>query len=431
MTPFFVAIFLLATADTFTQAYESSGDGDTEDSTEDSSYDESVYDLSMESCMKQDLEYQTFKPQDIEARYMAVYGTRIFISLGKSTGIPATLFSFPTNGAFSASPNLTPFPSLVMHKFGDCNKIEEARGVQVDAVGRLWVLDYGSDDCNGKIWTIDLSDNDHTELIHRFGSRDWIRDLALDETPNGTLAYISQFGGQHIVVYSLERNQSWTVHTPGIKAYSIALSPKDEEPRQLYLGQLSSTELFSISVAELRNGNRTSNPKLIGNWTAEPYRMRMDNHGTMYATFRRKNFIQSWKTSQPFEEQHFHEVAGPNNCVPFTFALDHDGILLIMLFDYCNKPRLLEAAVGEKSFKTSPEQCQLFNIILICSNVFTVILSGLIILWLILRQRRNNSIPPNTNEVQEMPVIADNHADDVGPAESAAVRGRSHIRPGC
>ncbi|XP_065336524.1 uncharacterized protein LOC135937305 [Cloeon dipterum] len=181
--------------------------------------------------------------------------------------------------------------------------------------------------------------------------------------------------------------------------------------------------------------------------------MLMDNHGTMYATFWGKNYINSWNTSQPFEEQRFYEVTALNTYWPFTLSSDQIGTLWITVFDEEREPRyrLLKAAVGAKSFKASPErssvsfptttkswtpaeetattevqessvfkeelnQYRLYIIILICFIVFCIVLLGLIILWLILRQKRNNSIPPNTNEAQEMSVIADNY-DDVGPAE--------------
>ncbi|XP_065337717.1 uncharacterized protein LOC135938107 [Cloeon dipterum] len=75
------------------------------------------------------------------------------------------------------------------------------------------------------------------------------------------------------------------------------------------------------------------------------------------------------------------------------------------------------AEVQESSILTEKlHQYRLLILILICSNMCTVILSSLIILLLVLRKKRNKSILQNTNEAQEMSVIADNHGD-VGPAE--------------
>ncbi|CAB3379780.1 Hypothetical predicted protein [Cloeon dipterum] len=90
------------------------------------------------------------------------------------------------------------------------------------------------------------------------------------------------------------------METPGVQIFSIALSPKDQEPRRLYLGKYKSNELYSISAAALRSGTQTANPELIANWTGVPYRMVMDKHG-----FFNKNYIHSWNGSRPFQELSF------------------------------------------------------------------------------------------------------------------------------
>ncbi|XP_065334489.1 major royal jelly protein 3-like [Cloeon dipterum] len=398
MTPFFVTMFFLplsslATAANFTEVFEWPNKLD--------------FEWPSEARRTQALRDGTFEQQKIEPVYMAVYGSRIFLSLEKYSYIPVSLVSLPTNSASSAPPNLTPFPSWDMHEYENCDKIEKARGLEVDSVGRLWLLDEGSPKCYSKLWIIDLSNDDKTKIIHRFPFlSSSMHDLVLEEAANGTFAYISRWGEQSIVVFSLERKQSWIVDTPRMEVYSIALSPKDEEPRKLYLGNWSSNGLYSISVATLRNGTRTAKPKLIGKWTSnKSYRMLMDNNGTIYAAFKWKNYISSLNTSQPFEEQRFHEVAGQDSYWPFTFVLDQNGTFWMTVFDFQRKPRcrLLEAAIGAKSYiidaspvtpatATNPTLSRdtkltpltnllhLFIIVVICSFV-------LIILWLILRQK--------------------------------------------
>ncbi|XP_065335753.1 protein yellow-like isoform X1 [Cloeon dipterum] len=382
MTPFFVAIFLLglsslATAANFNQVYEWP--------------EELNYEWPSEESRARALADVTFKPAKLYPIYMAVYESRIFFSLYRyNRYIPATLVSLPTSSASSAPPLLTPFPSLEMNGEKNCNQIGEATGLQVDSVGRLWVLDGGSKKCNSKLWTIDLKNNDQTKLVHEFSFQKWTHDLVLDETPNGTFAYIALWVKKHIVVFSLEKNESWTVETPDIMVYSIALSPKtDQEPRQLYIGKYNSTELYSISVDTLRNGNLTANPELVGNWTAiDSYSMVMDNQGTMFTAFSRKNFLSSWKTSQPFQEQRFHEVAGLEYVWPFTFTFDQSGTLWMTVFDDKSKPRcrLLKAAVGAKSSQASPdgasgkEEYVAERRILIDSSVFFVFLLAFAIL---------------------------------------------------
>ncbi|CAB3380111.1 Hypothetical predicted protein [Cloeon dipterum] len=272
----------------------------------------------------------------IEPHFMAVYRTRIFFVLKKyPEDTPAkVVVSLPKSSGSSEPPRPNPFPSLDMYEFGNCQKIEEPSGLAVDSLGRLWVLDRGSSKCNSKILTIDLRNHDQTKVIHQFSFHDWIHDLVLDETNNGTFAYITRWDEQCLVVFCLERNESWIVETPKVQSFAIALSPKYHEPRQLYIGiyshvfgEWNSNELLSISVAALRNGTRTAYPKLIANLTGEPYRMVVDNRGTMYAGFFNKNYISSWNGSQPFQEQRYFE----NNF----------GIQLVAPAPVCHHPELL------------------------------------------------------------------------------------------
>ncbi|XP_065335340.1 protein yellow-like [Cloeon dipterum] len=344
MTPlFFIGFFLLglsslATSLNFTQVLEWP--------------DELDYEWPSEASRTQALEDVTFKPEKMYPRYLAVYGTRLFLNLLKENGIPVTLVSLLTTS--TAPPKLSPFPSWDMHLngTGNCNKIHQAEGLEMDSVGRLWVLDQGSSvsNCSSKLWIFNLNNNE-TELVHPISFHGLMNDLVIDETPDGTFAYISRWGEENVVVFSLERNQSWKVDTPGILVSSVALSPK-VEPRKLYLGKESSNEVYSVSVTALRNGTRTAELEPIGNWaTEDSYRMLMDNHGIMYAAFMDNNFISSWNTSQPLQEQRSYQVAGLKSASPFTFSLDQNGTLWMTVFDEERRPRfrLLKAAVGEKS----------------------------------------------------------------------------------
>ncbi|XP_065334614.1 protein yellow-like [Cloeon dipterum] len=340
MTPFSVAIFLLglsslAAATNFTQVFE---------------WKELDFEWPSEASRAKALEDGTYDPAKIYPRYIAVHGSRIFLSLKESISIPATLVSLPTSSASSAPPKLTPFPSLDLHlnESGNCEKINRAEGLQVDSVGRLWVLDQGlsASNCSAKLWIFNLNNNE-TELIHRFSFTDQMHDLVIDETPNGTFAYIARWSEPHIVVFNLERNESWIVDTPGVEVVSIAMSPK-EERRQLYLEELYKDELFSISVAALRNGTRTAEPELIGKWKGTPYRMLVDNHGTLHAAILSEDYASSWNTSQPFKEQRFYEVADLDYIWPFTFTLDQIGTLWMTVFDNTKTPRF-------RILKASPE----------------------------------------------------------------------------
>ncbi|XP_065334458.1 protein yellow-like [Cloeon dipterum] len=355
MAPFFLSIFFLglsslAMAATFTPVYESN---------------ELEFDWPSEEIKTKALQENTFNPWPISS---AVYGSRLFLSLSNNEKVPVTLVSIPTNSVSTTHPKLAPFPSWDMNSVGlrDCNKIQFAKGLEVDANGRLWVLDEGTDSCDAKLWIFNLEKNDTLEHVHQFSFPYLLHDLVLDETPDGYFAYISRFYREQIVVFSLKTNQSWVVETPDMQWTAIALAPKKGPARQVYLGKQYDYELHTISAALLRNGTETATPKSIGTWTAEPYRMLMDNLGTIYTTFESKNYTSSLNTSQPFQEKPFHGFADLDFTWPFTVALDQNGTLWMTVYDKNIKPkyRLLKAPVGVKSyiFEATPvcsETCNL------------------------------------------------------------------------
>ncbi|CAB3377163.1 Hypothetical predicted protein [Cloeon dipterum] len=259
----------------------------------------------------QALETGAFTPEKIAPLFMAVFGSRIFLSLNKEDGIPVTLVSLPTSNASSAFPKLTPFPSWHMHTYGNCKHIEQAAGLEVDSVGRLWVLDIGSDDCNTKLWIFDLSNNDQTVLIHDFPKNVYyLHDLVLDETPNGYFAYSTQMRN---------RDNSSSANTTPMNCVQFPL------------------------------------PHFVTDIEA----MLMDNHGTMYAAFWKINYIISVNMHQPDQAQSFHKVEKMNSEWPFTFSLDWSGTFWMTFFNYTGKMptyKLLKAAVGAKSYMSEPQK---------------------------------------------------------------------------
>ncbi|CAB3382131.1 Hypothetical predicted protein [Cloeon dipterum] len=346
MSPFFAAIFLLglclANAVNFKTVYQ---------------WDKFDYvwptggDISI-GQMK-----QNFKPEDVDLQYMAVFGERLFLSLRIKSGIPATLVSLPTSGMSTAPPKLAPFPSWDLHKLDKCDTIQRAYGMEVDADGRLWVLDNGSGNCNSKLWIFDLLNNDTTERVHKFpdiivsySTAAWMHDIALDKTSDDYLAYITDSFSEHIIVYSRKTDKSWSVETPERKWQYLALSPNRES---LYLiGSIGSKELYSVSVPELKNGGGRAAVKFIGEFSRGPFRMLIDNANILYAAFYGQNYISKWNISQPFREQRFHEIEDYGADRPLTFALDTNGTLWMTErsgFYSEKRHKLLKAAVGARS----------------------------------------------------------------------------------
>ncbi|XP_065336557.1 protein yellow-like [Cloeon dipterum] len=350
MSPFVAAIFLLgiclANAVNFTTVYE----WETFDFIWPSGTDSSIEE------MKED-----YKRGNAYLNYMAVFGDRLFLSLDTNYGVPATLVWLPTSGSSTAPPKLAPFPSWHLHKKENCNSIQRAYGIDTDTDGRLWVVDQGSINCPGKIWIFNLLNNDQTEREHQFPdavvshSKDKraLRDMVLDKTTDDYLAYITDVWSEHIIVYSRKMDKSWSVKTPEIKWFSLALSHPIREARQLYLARFGSNKLYSVFVSELKNEGGSAAVKFIGKWTEyNPYRMVIDSGNVLYATFWTQNYLSKWNISEPFNEQWFYEVGRRRGAHrPFTFAFDTNGILWMTQRDESEGwskawHKLVKAAVG-------------------------------------------------------------------------------------
>ncbi|XP_065336404.1 protein yellow-like [Cloeon dipterum] len=303
---------------------------------------------------------QNFYPRKVQFQNMAVFGERLFLSLDREYGIPATLVWLPTSDTSNAPPKLKPFPTWDFHKEDDCDTIQAAKGMEADTEGRLWVLDKGSSACPSKIWIFHLLNKDAIEHIHHFPDavvshsyyRRELRDIVLDKTPDDYFAYITDYYAEQIVVFSRNTDKSWEVKTPGKRWNSLALSA-NREARQLYLGSADSSEMYSVSVSELKIGSGSPTVKFIGTWTEFPYRMLIDSANVLYAAFKYQNYISKWNISESFRKQRFHEVGSLFTPWPFTFAFDTNNNIWMTERNEtgsANRHKLLRAAVGVRSY---------------------------------------------------------------------------------
>ncbi|CAB3375048.1 Hypothetical predicted protein [Cloeon dipterum] len=352
----------------------------------------SVYNWSDKNGMCYEWSSEGMKPNNILPNFMAVFGKRIFLSLVDSGDISASLISMPSDGECFWPPKITPFPSWDFHKNEGCNTIQEAKGLEVDAVGRLWVLDSGNLNCPAKLWILNLT-NDTPELVHQFSFHYRLHDLVLDETPDGWNAYITRGTEYQLFVFSSKTNKSWVADLPRMIWGAVALSPKNEPSRQLFLSTEESTALYSIPVAFLQNGNLTAKPELIGNWSEKPYKMLIDNTGTMYASFWTQSYISTWDISKPFQEKRFYEARELNTWWAFSFALDSSsGTFWMTELNRTGgkyKQKILKAEIGAKSYIFDFQPTGVTTTInsnssysaLIGFLVFITVLSGIAHVW--------------------------------------------------
>ncbi|CAB3388811.1 Hypothetical predicted protein [Cloeon dipterum] len=248
-----------------------------------------------------------------------------------------------------------------MNEKDNCNVIQWAQGLQVDALGRLWVLDRGFR-CQSKIWIFNLVNGDNIELSYQFNQLLELYDIVLEKTQEDDwLAYITQEPeSKCLIVFSLNNRRSKNVCNEWKKFKAIAYFSLE---KNLYFSQYDSNELYSISTEQLKASTSIVNPNRIVSWHAQKcYRMLFDNSGVLYAAFNERNFIETWKGRSPKTEGRFNLSKNYLAGTPFTFALDTSGILWIMVYSNYNKtlklPRhkLLRMPTGGSSFPTNASQ---------------------------------------------------------------------------
>ncbi|CAB3386795.1 Hypothetical predicted protein [Cloeon dipterum] len=371
-------------------------------------WDDLDYNWQSEEQRQQALQNGTFVPEKIEPRYLAVFGQRLFLGLTKDQGVPASLVWLPTTNTPSASPKMQ-FSSWAMSDH--CSTMQTIKGLEVDSVGRLWVLDNGCEKCPcpPKLWIFSLSNNDRIEHVHifpekavshNFQSRS-LQDVALDETNDESFAYITDVKTSQVVVFALKKTDSWAVQMQGKRFQTLACSPD-----QLFLNEPDSYELYSLPLLELRAGNRVMTPKLIGSFTAHPFRLFLDSTGVMYAAFLDRNYLSTWKTNNPFKEERFYEGKVKDVIKrPYILALSSTQNLWLMVIKN-NKPKytMLRAAVGgveDNSASKTGGGSLVFA--LIGTNIITILLLlGVILAWISIR-RKKQPVPIQPDKTSVLP----------------------------
>jgi len=225
-------------------------------------------------------------------------------------------------------------------------------GLEVDSHGRLWVVDAGRlftrqtqrrrdmDKCPAKLLLFDLNNNNSLLVSFEFPesvvshNSSLLSDLVLDKTSDDWLAYISDSSNGAIVVFSLEKKKAWKAEHASMKpavpeheplplgrdlgVSGLALSPIRDRTF-LYFSTLSSNELFSVPVSELRAGSEALTVKSVGTRSAPSRGMSMDNRGVMYFGLLGKQSVARWDTRNSFNEEVVFQVMQNRNTLAFPF----------------------------------------------------------------------------------------------------------------
>ncbi|XP_043785343.1 protein yellow-like [Apis laboriosa] len=329
-------------------------------------------------------------------------------------GVPVTLgvtSAKPVN--YITAPKLEAFPNWEMQKIGDCSAFQMVQSMEIDPIGRMWVLDSGKmsplslevkTTCPPRLVILDLEKNGEVLRIYEFPTNvahhgtAHLNDIVLDHEDGG-MAYItdSDRNDPGIIVYSLRNNTSWKVRHDSMKAKheavkfmisktpinipvpidGIALSPASSNDRQIYYSPLSSFYLYSIPTSVLKNNesNVDSYVKELGRKNSQTDGMMMSAKGVLYFGLLADDAVAMWDTKQSISFTTGQRVISRDHermQWPDTFAFDEDGNFYCVTNSLQNilenrvnvsipNYRVVRSQTGVKSYQylengTAPEQ---------------------------------------------------------------------------
>lgn len=329
-------------------------------------------------------------------------------------GVPVTLgvtSAVPVNRV--TAPKLEAFPSWEMQKLGDCTAFQLVQSMEIDPIGRMWILDSGKMSplsvstkatCPPRLVILDLEKNGEVLRTYEFPSNvarhgtAHLNDIVLDHEDGG-MAYITDSDREDpgIITYSLRNNTSWKTRHDSMKAKpeavrfmiaktpinipipvdGIALSPASVNDRQVYYSPLSSFHLYSIPTSVLKANitNVDEYVKELGRKNSQTDGMMMSARGVLYFGLLADDAVAMWDTKQSNSFTTGQRVISRDHermQWPDTFAFDEDGNFYCVTNSFQNvlnnrvnvstpNYRVVRARTGVKSYQyledgSAPEQ---------------------------------------------------------------------------
>lgn len=323
-------------------------------------------------------------PSDEERQYAVAHGDyvptnnfiagikfwkgKMYLTLPRwKDGVPVTLAvtsATPVNRV--TAPKLEAFPSWEMQKIGDCKAFQLVQSMEIDPLGRMWVLDTGrpaslsmdaKTTCPPRLVILDLEKNGEILRSYEFPSSTvrsgtvYLNDIVLDNEDGG-MAYITDNDRDDpgIIVYSLQNNTSWKIRHDSMRAKpeavrfmvsntpvnlpihvdAIALSPASADERHVYYSPLSSFHLYSLPTSILKNNmsNVDGYVKELGRKNSQTDGMMMSSTGVLYFGLLADDAVAMWDTKQASSFTTGQRVISRDHermQWPDTFAFDEEG----------------------------------------------------------------------------------------------------------
>ncbi|XP_063981732.1 protein yellow-like [Diachasmimorpha longicaudata] len=284
-------------------------------------------------------------------------------------GIPVTLGVIPSELIMkNIPPKLQAYPTWEMQTVGDCRAFQFVQSMEIDPMGRMWVLDTGRTAtmttepkarCSPRLVILDLNNNGAVLRSIPFPesvtphNESYLNDIVLDSTGGG-YAYISDTNDRDpgIIVYSLEKNRSWKVRhdsmkkqteaedffigdervIKGIPIDGIALSQLDALERYVYYCPLSSYHLYSVNTIGLKEEGIDVDRYIqeVGRKSSQSDGMMMSANGTLYFGLLADDAVAQWDSTRDLSFTTGQRIVDRNHAKmqwPDTFAIDDNGYL--------------------------------------------------------------------------------------------------------
>ncbi|XP_043250851.1 protein yellow-like [Colletes gigas] len=282
-------------------------------------------------------------------------------------GVPVTLaVTSASPEGLNTAPNLQAYPTWDMQKIDDCSAFQFVQSMEIDPIGRMWVLDSGrmsplsvevKTTCPPRLVILDIENNgevlrsyEFPQHVARHGTA-YLNDIVLDHEDGG-MAYITDSDQKDpgIIVYSLLNNTSWKVRHDSMKAKpeavrfmvhkmpvnmsiavdGIALSPASTEDREVYYSPLSSFHLYSIPTSVLKSNvtDIDSHVTELGRKSSQTDGMMMSASGMLYFGLLADDAVGTWDTEQSASFNTGKRIISRDHermQWPDTFAFDEEG----------------------------------------------------------------------------------------------------------
>jgi len=248
-------------------------------------------------------------------------------------GVPFTLGKLSLKSK-NHHPSITPFPCWNLQEEGNCQALQSAVDIFLDAQDILWVLDTGIVNtleqeirrCPPKVVAINLKTGKVIKTIDLsalVSSASRLQYLVVDyDHDGGSYLYISDAASRAILVYDVKKCSGYKFVLPRTVAQSssitdvlyLALIRKSCGTTVLYFTYLSGERLFSIKTHHLRRGSTAGNVVDVGPKYETFVILGTDSGSAMFFRSKGEGDIYMWNTEKPFKREEFLLVQKGNEC---------------------------------------------------------------------------------------------------------------------